>query len=47
MFLINYIDTCQIVIGVDVAFRQILDKILAEGPSLSLDKLKSLIKSKP
>jgi hypothetical protein len=44
MFLINYIDTCQIVIGVDVAFRQILDKILTEGPSLSLRQTKKFDK---
>jgi hypothetical protein len=40
---------CQIVTGVDVAFHQILDGILKNGPSSSLGKLEEspMIKSKP
>jgi hypothetical protein len=33
-------DTCQIIIGADMTFYQILDGILTEGPSPSLGKLK-------
>jgi hypothetical protein len=42
-------DTSQTVIGVDVAFHQILDEILTNGLFLSLGKLKEplVIKSKP
>jgi hypothetical protein len=42
-------DTCQIIIGADMTFYQILDGILTEGPSPSLGKLKGtpVIKSKP
>lgn len=36
--LINYMDKCQTVIGVDVVFSQILDRILAKGLSPSLSK---------
>jgi hypothetical protein len=32
------VDTYQIVIGADVVLYQILDEILMEGPSPSLDK---------
>jgi hypothetical protein len=41
-------DTCQTKIGANVAFRQILDEILMQGPSPSLGKLEKLcvIKSK-
>jgi hypothetical protein len=31
-------DTCQTVIGANIAFRQILDVSLIQGPSLSLGK---------
>jgi hypothetical protein len=41
-------DTCQTVIGHDVAFRHILDEILMDGSFLSLGKLEGplMIKGK-
>jgi hypothetical protein len=49
IFSINYMDMCQTVIGVDMTFCQILDRILTEGPSMSLNKLEKppAIKNKP